>query len=512
MRFYLLPGIFLLTMLGARAQEPADALRYSWLTPSGTARSQATGGAMVSLGGDLTATFVNPAGIALYKTNELVLTPGFSFDNNKASYLGSKETKSASEFNYGATGFVFATPGSRNGSWRNFSFSLGLNRVADFNNKFYYNGTNNQSSFSEKYLEELIRNNVTDPNEAANDYPYGASLAFNTYLIDTIQDVNGSVAGYRSQATPQTGVIQEQTTTTNGGITDFALGGSANLQDKLFMGASIGFSWLDYEQQTLYKESDATGDKNNNFNYFTTEEYLRTKGLGINLKLGLIYKPVEYVRLGFAIHTPTLYDLEDRYSTTITTDLEGYAGQGTLTQSSRDFNDGMNGEYAYRFTNPWRFMLGVSYVFREERDVTRQRGFISADVEYVNYSDASFNTQDYYGGSDPYYDDLNETIDQIYRSAFNFRLGGELKFNTLMVRGGFAWYGNPYEDEPFPASRMNISGGLGYRDKGKFIDLTYVHQINKNGYYPYRLDQGFYTPVTVNSAAGTLLLTVGFKF
>ncbi len=59
-------------------------------------------------------------------------------------------------------------------------------------------GLNNQSSYSEKYLEELINNNVTDPNDAANNFPNGASLAFNTYLIDTIQGSGGSVAGYRS--------------------------------------------------------------------------------------------------------------------------------------------------------------------------------------------------------------------------------------------------------------------------------------------------------------------------
>ena len=57
------------------AQEPADALRYSWFTQSGTARSQAAGGAMVSLGGDLTALFVNPAGLGFFKTGEFLLTP-----------------------------------------------------------------------------------------------------------------------------------------------------------------------------------------------------------------------------------------------------------------------------------------------------------------------------------------------------------------------------------------------------------------------------------------------------
>ncbi|MGZ5190792.1 MAG: hypothetical protein ACXWCZ_07200 [Flavisolibacter sp.] len=45
------------------AQEPADALRFAWTVPGATARVQAIGGAQGSLGGDITSTFMNPAGL-----------------------------------------------------------------------------------------------------------------------------------------------------------------------------------------------------------------------------------------------------------------------------------------------------------------------------------------------------------------------------------------------------------------------------------------------------------------
>lgn len=494
------------------SQEPTDALRYSWLTPSGTARSQATGGAMVSLGGDFTATFVNPAGIALYKTHELVLTPGFTFETNKGSYLGTTEKAKKSNFNYGATGVIFATPGSRNGSWRNFSFSFGLNRVADFNSKASYNGLNNQSSYSEKYLEELINNGVTDPNAAAQNFPYSASLALNTFLIDTIDAGGGTVSGYRSQATPQTGVMQRQDIETKGGITDFSFAGSANLRDKLYLGAAVGIDVLNYERTSRFTESDATDNTANNFNFFNSDETLESKGVGVNIKLGLIYKPVEYFRLGFAFHSPTVYEITDKYTAAVTTDLEGYGGAPQVkTQNSKDFNDGQPGEFTYSFVNPYRLMLGASYVFREISDVTKQRAFISADVEYVNYKASSFESTDA-GEDNDYFTQLNKTIDDLYKGTFNARIGGELKFNTIMVRGGFAYFGNPYEQSDIKANRMNISGGLGYRDRGMFVDLTYVHQLGKDVFYPYRLDQGFFAPVNLKNGTGNVLLTVGFKF
>jgi hypothetical protein len=242
------------------------------------------------------------------------------------------------------------------------------------------------------------------------------------------------------------------------------------------------------------------------------DEYLSTTGVGINLKLGVIVRPIDQLRIGLALHTPTLYNIKDMYATTITSDLEGYAGNGTQTQSSRDFNNGFDGEFTYNFSNPLRLMGGISYVFSENADVSRQRGFISADIEYLNYQGSTFTASDATNNAGSYFTDLNQAVDRVYRSAINARVGGELKFETFMVRGGFAYFGNPYASGHDAAKRMKISGGLGYRNKGKFIDLTYVHQLTGDHYYPYRLDNGTFSPVDLRNGTGTVLLTFGFKF
>jgi hypothetical protein len=55
-----------------------------------------------------------------------------------------------------------------------------------------------------------------------------------------------------------------------------------------------------------------------------------------------------------------------------------------------------------------------------------------------------------------------------------------------MVRLGDAYYGNPYQDiNGAKGSRFQLSGGLGYRNKGMFVDLTYVHTLTKDVNYPY---------------------------
>ena len=86
---------------------------------------------------------------------------------------------------------------------------------------------------------------------------------------------------------------------------------------------------------------------------------------------------------------------------------------------------------------------------------------------------------------------------------------GELKFNTIMVRLGGAYYGNPYKEDK--ANRIKLGGGLGYRNKGFFVDLTYVYAINKDVNYPYRLQDKPDDPASIRNNAGNIVATIGFK-
>ncbi len=151
MKTYLYLLLFILTTATtAYAQEPADALRYSWTTQSGSARNQAIGGASGSLGGEFSNLFVNPAGLGFYKTDELVLTPGYNFYNNKGTYKGSSSVTKQDKFNFGASGLLFSFNNHPREKVRNFTVAFGVNRSADFNSNIFYKGLNNKSSYSEK--------------------------------------------------------------------------------------------------------------------------------------------------------------------------------------------------------------------------------------------------------------------------------------------------------------------------------------------------------------------------
>lgn len=497
------------------AQEPADALRYSWYIQGGTAREKAIGGAMGSLGGDLSSTFVNPAGLGFYKTSDFVLTPAFNLLNNKASYFGHNDKGSKNNLAFGTSGFVIGGSSYRESQKkRSSAISIAVNRTADFNSNILYRGINTQSSYSQKFLEEIRNNNLTDANAVAQNFPFGTSLALNTYWIDTIAGGSAGNYQFQSRAVPllPTGLIQQNSISSKGGITEFALAGATNFNDKFYAGITIGFSLLNYERTSDFTEADATTNPNNKFDYATYSQYLKTTGGGVNLKAGVIFKPTESLRLGLAIHSPTFYQLTDKYNASITTNTENY--QGVQTQSSAIFTGGSDAQFRYWMFNPYRIIGSVSYVLHEVEDVRQQKGFITADIEYVNYKASSFSTDPNNDdqSSRDYLKSLNKAIDNAYKGAFNFRIGGELKFTTIMARLGASYYGNPYKNlNGEKGNRFQASGGLGYRNKGMYIDLTYVYTMSKDVNFPYRLQYAPFSGANIKSTGGNVIITIGFK-
>jgi hypothetical protein len=506
------------------AQIPEDAIRMSWYTPSGSARQQAIGGAMGSLGGEISAIFVNPAGLGLYKTSEIVLSPGFSLNNSSGSFRGTDaDADRLNRFNLGTSGFVigYGDPYSR---WNSKAFSIAVNRTANFNRNYYYKGLNDNSSFSEPLANQFFDyyvgrkdNNPSLPDEdiiydALNDPSLSLKtrMALYTYLVDVEND--GSNINIISRAENVGITEQENRIESRGGITELSIGFASNMDDKFYLGGSLGIPIVNYERTTTYTETDASGDNDNDFTYTTLKENYTQKGWGINAKLGLIFKPAEYVRVGVAIHSPTLYGLKERISYSMQSVLDNFSGPEGYSVESAVFTNNETPEFKYDLVSPWRFILSGSYVIREISDVTKQRGFITADIEYVTHGSSRFSSAEDYADDDEYFKGVNEATKAAYKGAFNFRVGGELKFNTIMGRLGFAYYGKPYDDDALKARLMNISGGLGYRNKGIFVDLTYVHSLNKDVHFPYRLDAPRpNTFAELKESNGNVVLTVGFK-
>jgi hypothetical protein len=509
MKIYLLSLTLAITLM-ASAQNPDYSLRTAWFTQNGSARNIATGGVMGSLGGEITANHVNPAGIGLFKTNEFVLSPGFLLNNNKFKYRGTDTLNNKNNFGYGASGIILSTGMNRKSKWTSSAFALSVNQLASYNNRIQFKGFNNMSSFSEQYLEELTRD-LADTNAALSNYIFGSSLAFRTFLVDTANNASGNFIGYQSLVPISTGVNQSYDATTRGGYHEIALGVAGNMEDKMYVGGSLTIPVISYSRDLIYRETDATSDPNNQFSSFEFRETFTSQGLGVGAKIGTIYKPKEHWRIGVAFHTPQFISFKDRVRASMTANTESYAG--LRSETSDNLNSGNPGNSNYNLITPWRAIVSASYVFREIKDTRRQRAFISADLEYVNYRGSRFSAED---KNDQalvnYYNLLNDVIKDTYKGNINFRLGGELKFHTVMFRLGGAYYGSPYAEEELKANRILATGGIGYRDKGIFIDLSYAHAFNRDVQFAYRLNDKPNTFAEQTGSRGSVMLTFGFKF
>jgi hypothetical protein len=519
MKKYLL--LFMLCpMATVFAQVPEDAVRLSWYPQNGSARTLAIGGAMGSLGGDISALYVNPAGLGFYKTREVVFTPGMFLNNLKADYRGTSTKSKENSFAFGPSGFVVGSP-DRYKARNSHAFSIAISQTANFKNVIRYNALNNFSSYSEQFAEEFAKSGLSIDQvlNTQSALPYTSALALQTYLIDTVRVGNAVQVKGAPENILDAGqaLRQEMIKTTSGGIYELAIGGAYNQGDKWFFGGTLGIPIMNYRSNTNFSESDTSNNKMNGFSSFTYKDYFETSGVGVNAKLGVIYRPQDYIRIGLAVHTPSVFLLTDERTADLTTNLESPSGNPEkFSESSNLFTNGQPGSAEYQQQSAWRAIVSGSYVFREIENVKKQKGFITADIEYVNHRSGRFasavESENVTESEKNYFKSLNNVVKDIYKGAFNFRLGGEVKFNIVMARLGFAYYSNPYKDLGFKANRAILSGGLGYRHKGVFIDLTYAHQFSKDANFPYRLEDRANTFATTRQNLGNVMATVGFKF
>ena len=505
--------IFLLFSTITFSQTPEDALKLSWFQLRGTARNQAIGGAMTSLGGDATANHVNPAGLAFFKTSDFILTPAFRFGKGRGLFRGTdSKGENQTQFNLGTSGLVFGGFGQRA---RN-SFAITVTQQADFNYTSYYKGLNDYSSFAEPLADEFFASGTTDPNVAINDPSVSllTKMALWTYLVDTATK-NGTLNVIARSENPSVRE-QENLVESSGGVTEVNFGWGSEINKKWMAGISLGINIIKQERRTYFHESDATGDTNNDFNFLTYDEQFTLKGYGLNLRGGLIFRPKEYIRLGLAVHSPTWMPLKESTRSGFAAHLDNLFGPNDAYDSvaSVEVPGGNQSEFKYVLNSPTKIMISGSYVFREVEDIARQKGFITADIEYTNYKWMYY--APYEGERNDVtkapFEPYNDAIDAIYKGTFNFRVGGELKFKTIMGRAGFAYYTSPYKDKELKGRKMFISGGLGYRNKGVFVDLTYVHRLNKDVNFPYRVNAPrANTFADLKDNGGNVILTVGVK-
>jgi hypothetical protein len=225
-------------------------------------------------------------------------------------------------------------------------------------------------------------------------------------------------------------------------------------------------------------------------NYNSTYSQIQdTKGNGFNAKFGIIYKLLENVRVGALITTPTFITVDDSYSEGLT---------NSLSNGHSYANGPSNYPLTYNLRTPFKAAGGVSVFFS-------QYGFISGDVEYVDYSTTHLSTNEDYDGS---FD--NNIIKNTYQAAINAHIGAEIKVTSaIALRGGYGIQGSALKTNG--STVKTATAGLGYRFGDYYVDAAYMHLTGAQTVTPYTF--GAQTPsASLNTSNNNVFVTVGFRY
>ncbi len=470
------------------AQSADDALRFSQNFYESTARSSAMGGAFGALGADLSTASTNPAGLGLYRTNYYSISPEINIRNVSSIYNSSTSSDSKTIFNLSNLGYVstMRLGGETEKGWKFLQFSFGMNRLNNFNTSLDMQGPNRNNSRLDVYLENADGVNYDDiENDRNNQYSFDLQPAWELYLIDTIP-------GYQDlyySPVPFGGTFQRQQLQTRGSVNEWFFAFSANYNNVLYLGASVGIDALRYYSNSYYTENDIA-DTIPYFNSWEFDQYVETRGSGLNVKIGVIVQPVKWIRVGLAYHSPTWYwRLRDTWYTTT------YANLGWTDPSSVS---SPTGTYEYQLTTPMKFLADVGVLIGN-------RGSVTFEYEHLNYTKARLNSASYD------YQNENSDIQEYYKATDNFRLGTEWRLGIADLRAGYAFYGNPYTRNLNDGSRTSYSGGLGFHF-GKFmLDMAYVYSKMNKDYYFYGTNNISVSPVTNSYRNHSVIVSFSYR-
>ncbi len=512
------------------AQSAVDAYNLSQTELRGTARFMSMGGAFTALGGDLSTLNQNPAGIGVYRRSEIGATLDISprtisTQSPEARYDMSRTKAYCNNFGYVGTIRL-------SGDMRTFSWGVSYNRIASFDRS--YNSYNGSTATSlSNYIAGYTNSDESALNFGSNYNPYRDSnedwlsiLAYNTFLINPVGNKqyqglyeNGVTQGDSYSEIRETGYVDE-----------YAIDFGGNVNDCVYWGLGFGITDLSYTLNALYSESmqdaqvpTASGQVVRGNAGFELGNWRAISGSGWNFKAGVILKPVQQLRIGLAVHTPTWYSLSQEGKATLD---YSYLNPNAAETSDNPYTGSEYTDdyyYNFRMNAPWKFMAGVAGVIGNS-------AIVSLDYERQAYGDMTVSYQDNWGSytKDDYVtDDIKnyfKATDIIrvgleYRLTSNFSARAGYNHSTTNVKSDAAndqleiYTSGMYPSYVFNKDTNAYSLGLGYRYKAVYLDAAYVHTRKSATFHAYTSFADVQAPQTdYTQKTNSIVLSLGFKF
>lgn len=496
----------------------------------GTARSMAMAGAFTSLGGDLSSMGINPAGLGMYRSNDVSISPMMGF-NNASTNASSWGDNSLSRFSMANLGVALNLYEGSSSGVTSLTLAIGYNRVADLNYNYGFSSQSAPSaapyrSIVDAFSRQIGQGQVFPDSAGALNYDYGTAyywggiLAYNGYLLDVEQDEIGPYWTSANSLGANASVGHTVGMESRGSIGEYDVAMGMNIGNKLYIGATIGMQIVNWDRQLFYGEDylyssipvDSAGNPlSAPAKYMDYNQAIKIDGTGINFKAGVIYRPIPSLRLGVAVHTPTYYSLDRSYQAYMGTNFNA---AGDTTPVLDDV--GMN---AWDFTSPTRLMFGASYSLGNV-------AVLSVDYERDWYN--GIRVKGIPSGFDYTKQRYREEFKDNFKGSNVLRIGAEVKpLPMVALRAGYGIADGMlrndkslYYNRPLTYRTECLSAGVGVAFGRTTIDLGYQHLTNKQT--DYMLYYALHTPTGTFDTASPMyrtdlkrdyvILTLGYKF
>lgn len=486
----------------AYAQTASDVFRYSQQFNLGTARSQGVGGAFGAVGADYSSTYLNPAGLGLYRRNDFHLSAAITTNQASSRFLGATQTDNRTNLNIPSFGLVLTKvntglTGDAKKGLVSYSFAFGHNRADNYQQNIFMQGRNTGNSINDFYIEQsngIPFNNIEGVGREAEF----SSLAWRAFLTDTA-DNNTTYYSPWMFGDSTYSLLQSQKITRRGAKNEYNINAAINIGDFIYLGAGLVFVNIRNNFTHEFSESDpdktVVNSLGHTYNSSTLTVENNSTGDGVLGRFGIIIRPIDYFRFGLSAQTRMRVDMSDDYLYRVTSDIANF---GRYDISSPDLISN------YEVVTPARYMASATFIIPSI-------GFISGDFEMIDYGKGRLTSENSFS-------EANQMVRRTYGETYVLRLGAEVKLDdNYRLRAGYSSQSNPYKTTPIGVNAddltiQSFSGGFGYTIGSEYLDFAAVYTRFNQFESPYSLSNNSQPIGNIKNTNLNFVVTYGHRF
>lgn len=492
-KIFLSACLLSLFMAHAHAQETYENTKLIDNDLNGTARYVGMGGAMEALGADISVINSNPAGIGLFRRSSGSVSFGLVSQDGASSFKYGNKTNAS----FDQAGFVYSLRDGRR-TFINFGFNYHKSKNFDYILNAA-SGLNGASQHKLSYMKALANENNLDKTSSGwrGKFAYTSqldNLYYNTLMMTSSDGFFYNDASRYEFGRAETGYIGEYNFNT-----------SANVNDRVYLGITIGIHDVHYTGHSLYNEA-LVNLNNQTAGDITVNDERRITGTGYNASFGIIFRPVDAspFRIGLSVTTPTWYDLKTSNYTYLINNTKADGG-GKLQGDYPNYTTGES--YEFKLFTPWKFGVSLGHTVGNYLA-------LGASYEYADYSrlDTRVNDGydvDYWGdvyehsSSD---EPMNRHTRETLKAVSTLKIGAEAKvMPNLAVRAGYNYVSPMFKKEGYKDGNIDSYGsnyssatdytnweatnrytvGVGYTLGKMSFDLAYQYAQTNGKFHPF---------------------------